>query len=124
MGTQSSGRRRRASGSALSRPTFRRFFLGYATSLLGTAMSSTASAFALLDGGAGPDGLGLVMAAGIVSIVLCLPLAGVVADRLGSRRVLLASDAVRCLAQLAFAVVLLVVHRPPLLAFVLVSGIR
>jgi MFS family permease len=108
----------------LSRPGFRRYFVGYATSLLGTAMSSTASAFALLDSGAGPDGLGLVMAAGIASIVVCLPLAGVVADRLGSRRVLLASDAVRCLAQAAFAVLLLAVARPPLWDFVAIAAVR
>jgi MFS family permease len=115
---------RHTSTTVLSRPGFRRYFLGYTTSLLGTAMSATATAFALLDTGAGADGLGLVMAAGIVSIVLCLPLAGVAADRLGSRRVLLASDAVRCLAQAAFAVELLAVARPPLWAFALIAVVR
>jgi MFS family permease len=48
----------------------------------------------------------------------------VVADRLGSRRVLLASDAVRCLAQAAFALELLAVARPPLWVFVLIGAVR
>lgn len=87
-------------------------------------MSATATAFALLDSGTGPDGLGLAMAAGIVGIVLCLPLAGVAADRFGARRVLLSADALRCLAQAAFAVELLVVSHPPLWVFVLLATVR
>jgi MFS family permease len=87
-------------------------------------MSGTATTFALLDTGADAARLGLVLAAGIVPIVLCLPLAGVVADRFGSRRVLLASDAVRCLAQTAFAVELLATSRPPLWVFILIAAVR
>src|ERR1700749_5228402 len=45
---------------------FRLFYVGYSTSLLGTAMSSVAIAFAVLgDGGTG-TGLGIVFAAKIV----------------------------------------------------------
>jgi len=108
----------------LARPAFRRYYVGYATSSLGTAMSATATSFALLNTGAGADRLGLVLASGIAAIVLFLPLAGVVADRFGSRRVLLASDAVRCLAQTAFAVELFTVARPPLWSFVLLVSMR
>ena len=97
---------------------FRRYFLGYATSLLGTAMAGPATVFAFLDTGRGADGLGLVLAAGIVPILLCLPVAGVVADRFGCRRVILFADGMRCLNRAAFACALLLVHRPPTWMFV------
>lgn len=97
---------------------FRRYFLGYATSLLGTAMAGTATTFAFLNTGRGADGLGLVLAAGIVPILLCLPVAGVVADRIGCRRVILGADALRCVNRAGFAVTLLLVHRPPTWVFV------
>ena len=86
---------------------FRRYFLGYATSLLGTAMAGPATVFAFLDTGRGADGLGLVLAAGIVPILLCLPVAGVVADRFGCRRAILFADGMRCLNRAAFACTLL-----------------
>ena len=99
--------------------SFRRYSLGYATSLLGTAMAGTANVFAFLDTGHGADGLGLVLAAGIVPILLCLPVAGVVADRIGARRVILFADGLRCLNRAAFTATLLLVHRPPVWVFVL-----
>jgi MFS family permease len=111
--------------AALGRRDFRRYFIGYASSLLGTAMAGTASTFAFLGTGRGADGLGLVSALGIVPILLCLPVAGVVADRLGCRRVLLFADALRCVNQAGFAVTLLAVHRPPVwvfAAFAVVEG--
>ncbi|HWG27838.1 MFS transporter [Actinospica sp.] len=97
---------------------FRRYFLGYATSLLGTAMAGPATVFAFLDTGRGADGLGFVLAAGILPILLCLPVAGVVADRFGCRRVILFADGMRCLNRAAFACALLLVHRPPTWMFV------
>jgi MFS family permease len=105
--------------AALRRRDFRRYFLGYTASLLGTAMAGTASTFAFLGTGRGADGLGLVSASGIVPILLCLPVAGVVADRLGARRVLLFADGLRCLNRAAFAGALLATHRPPVWVFVL-----
>jgi MFS family permease len=111
--------------AALGRRDFRRYFIGYASSLLGSAMAGTASTFAFLGTGRGADGLGLVSALGIVPILLCLPVAGVVADRLGCRRVLLFADALRCLSRAGFAVTLLAVHRPPVwvfAAFAVVEG--
>ena len=97
---------------------FRRYFLGYTTSLLGTAMAGTASTFAFLDTGRGAGGLGLIMACGIVPVLLALPVSGVVADRLGSRRVLLFADALRCGNRAAFAATLVAVDRPPVWVFV------
>jgi MFS family permease len=96
--------------SALADKDFRWFFTGYLTSKLGTAMAPVATAFAVLHTGVGPGGLGWVMAARIVPVVLLLLLGGVFADRLGGRRVMIASDLVRCGAQAAFGVLLLSGH--------------
>ncbi|HEY3480932.1 MAG TPA: MFS transporter [Streptomyces sp.] len=96
--------------SALSDKDFRWFFTGYLTSKLGTAMAPVATAFAVLHTGAGPGGLGWVMAARIVPVVLLLLLGGVFADRLGGRRVMIASDLLRCGAQAAFGLLVLSGH--------------
>jgi MFS family permease len=108
---------------ALRRPDFRRFFIGFTTSELGTAMSATATTFAILDSGKSAADLGYVMAAGIVPIVLCLLGGGVFADRIGSRRVMLGADCVRCLAQTALAIALFTT-RPPLWVFIVLVMVR
>ncbi|MEU5382964.1 MFS transporter [Kitasatospora cineracea] len=89
---------------------FRLFFTGYAVSLFGSSMASVAVAFAVLDGGGGGSGLGVVMTARIVPIVLLLVLGGAAADRLGPRRVMLGSDALRCATQAAAAALLFAGH--------------
>jgi MFS family permease len=78
---------------------FRRFYAGYATSLLGTSLSSVAIAFAVLDSGGTATSLGLVFAAGIVPQVVFLLHGGVIADRLGRRPVMLSADVLRFCAQ-------------------------
>lgn len=85
---------------------FRRFFLGYTTSLLGSAMASIALTFAILETGGGGTRLGWVMAARILPLVFMLLVGGVVGDRLGSRQAMLTADAVRCLTQLGLVAVL------------------
>lgn len=50
----------------LAAPNFRRFYLGYVTSLLGTAMSTVAIAWAVLDSGVSATGLGVVFAASVI----------------------------------------------------------
>ncbi|WP_424889153.1 MFS transporter [Streptomyces sp. XH2] len=86
---------------------FRLFFTGYATSLLGSSMASIALAFAVLRAGGGGTELGQVLAARILPLVVVLLAGGVVTDRLGSRRVMLAADALRCLTQAGLALALL-----------------
>src|SRR2546423_15050183 len=93
--------------TALADRDFRWFFTGSLPSKLGPPMAPVATAFAVLHTGAGPAGLGYVMAARIVPVVLLLLLGGVFADRLGGRRVMNASDLLRCAAQAAFALPLL-----------------
>src|SRR5436190_3075869 len=110
----------RSRAGVLAEPNFRRCYAGYVTSLLGSAMSTVAIAWAVLDSGAGATGLGYVFAAGVVSQVLTLPLAGAVADRLGRRRVMLAADALRCAAQGALAGAVFT-GRPALWVFVLLA---
>lgn len=107
-----------------AQPAFRRYYLGYATSMFGTAMAGTATSFAFLDTGRGASGLGLVMACGIAPLLLCLPLAGVLADRFGSRRVLLTADGLRCANRAAFALCLVAVPRLSLGLFVFFSVVE
>jgi MFS family permease len=89
--------------AVLADVNFRRFYIGYSTSLLGTAVSSVAIAFALLDSGGTPTGLGMVFTANIIPMVAFMLGGGVLADRLGRRRVMLAADIARCAAQAALA---------------------
>ena len=107
----------RSRRAALAHRGFRRYFLGYSASLLGSAMAGTATTFAFLDTGRGANLLGVVLALGIVPIRLCLPVAGVVADRIGARRVVLFADGLRCVNRAGFTAALLLVHRPPVWVF-------
>jgi MFS family permease len=118
-GTPVVGRR-----AAFARRDFRRYYIGYATSLFGSAMAGTAATFAFLGTGRGASDLGLVMAMGIVPILLCLPVSGVIADRLGCRRVLLFTDGLRFANRAAFAVTLLAVHRPPVWVFMFFAVVQ
>jgi MFS family permease len=101
----------------LGKRDFRRFYIGYSASLLGTAMSSVAIAFAVLGASGTPSGLGVVFAANIVPMIAFTLGGGAIADRLGRRPVMLAADAVRCAAQGGLAVSLYLGH-PRLWLFV------
>src|SRR5580700_9024141 len=96
---------------------FRLFYAGYSASLLGSAMSSVAIAFAVLGDGGTATGLGLVFAANIVPMVAFMLFGGALADRLGRRRVMLAADLVRGAAQAVLAAAL-ALGRPSLWLFV------
>jgi hypothetical protein len=96
---------------------FRLFCVGYSASLLGTAMSSVAIAFALLGDGGTPTGLGLVFTANIVPMVAFMLFGGALADRLGRRPVMLTADLVRGAAQAVLAAAL-TIGRPSLWLFV------
>jgi MFS family permease len=89
--------------AVLEQVNFRRFYIGYSTSLLGTAMSTVATAFALLDTGGTPTDLGIVLTASIADMIAFLLGGGVLADRLGRRPVMLAADVARFVAQAALA---------------------
>ncbi|MEU8267294.1 MFS transporter [Sphaerisporangium sp. NPDC049002] len=106
---------------ALSHPDLRLFFVGEATSLLGSSMSSLAVAFAVLDSGGTQTDLGYVMAARIVPMIVFLLAGGVVADRLGPRRVMMSADVVRCVTQSVLAGLLIFGHPAIWMFMVLVA---
>lgn len=100
------GRRRgqwRDAGDLLVDRRFRRFFLGYATSLIGSSMAPVAMTFAVLDSGASATDLGLVFASGVVSTIVFLVAGGVLADRVPRRAVMVGADLVSATAQFVFA---------------------
>jgi Transmembrane secretion effector len=105
-GDNSRGKWRSGKLGVLAERNFRCFYVGYTTSLLGTAMSATAIAFAVLDSGGSPTVLGVVFTANIVPMVAFMLGGGLLADRLGRRLVMLTADGARCAAQGTLAVTL------------------
>ncbi len=90
---------------------FRLLFTGQAVSVLGDALLPVALAFAILDGLDGSAAqLGLVLAAQVVPMTFLVLPAGVWADRLPRRALMLASDLGRAVVQAITAVLLLTGH--------------
>jgi MFS family permease len=101
---------------------FRRFYVGYVTSMLGTSMSGVAIVFAVLGSGGTAADLGYVAAAGIVPQVLFVLGGGLLADRLGRRPVMLGADVLRGCAQAGLAAALFL-GRPPVWLFMLLAAL-
>jgi predicted MFS family arabinose efflux permease len=97
---------RRLPASLREHRTFRLLFWGQALSVVGDRITPVAIAFAVLGLGSASD-LGLVLAAGGIPFALFALAGGVWADRVGRRRVMLASDIVRALSQSVTAALLL-----------------
>lgn len=74
---------------------------------LGANGSLIAAAFAVLDAGGDGGDVGLVAAARTLPLVVFLLIGGAVADRLPRHRVMVAANALNCLSQAAFAVLVL-----------------
>ena len=90
---------------------FRLLFTGQAVSVLGDALLPVALAFAVLDGLDGSAAqLGLVLAAQVVPMTFLVLPAGVWADRLPRRALMLASDLGRAIVQAITAALLLSGH--------------
>ncbi|MEV4221017.1 MFS transporter [Nonomuraea sp. NPDC049725] len=85
----------------------RRLLIGRALSALATALIPTTLTLAVLRATGSAEDLGLVLACELLPLLLCLPVAGVVADRLPPARVVLVADLVRCLAQAGIGIELL-----------------
>ncbi|MFJ3537696.1 MFS transporter [Streptomyces sp. NPDC090109] len=97
--------------AAPSRPAHRdprvlRWLGAYTASTLGDGVYHLALSWAAVSGGT-PAQAGLVLAVSAVPRALLMLGGGVVADRFGPRRVVIASDAVRCLVVLALAALVL-----------------
>ena len=87
---------------------FRLLFTGQAVSVLGDALLPVALAFAVLDGLDGSPGeLGLVLAAQVVPMTFLVLAAGVWADRMSRRLLMLVSDLGRAVVQAVTAALLL-----------------
>jgi MFS family permease len=106
---------------ALSERNFRLFFVGQATSQLGSGMAPVAITFAVLEHGTAND-VGYVAAAGLVPVVLFLLVGGVIADRLSRRVVMLTSDIIRTIAEIGLGIWILC-QTPPLWGFIAVAAV-
>lgn len=106
----------------LAERNFRVFYAGYATSLLGTAMSRIALTFAVLASGGSAADLGYVFAANVVPQVLVMLGGGVLADRVGRRPVMLTTDLTRLAVQGTLAGVLFT-GRPPIWLFAALAAL-
>ena len=89
--------------SLLRVPSYRRLFGAQTVSMLGDRIAPIAMAFAILDLTGSAKDLGVVLAAQTIPLAVMLLPAGVVADRLARRPLMLASDVVRFGAQGATA---------------------
>ena len=87
-------------------PQFRLFFFGQALSQIGDRITIVALPFAVLATGAGPAEVGLVVAATTLPFLLFSLVAGVIADRTSRRTLMLGSDVVRLVCQLAAGLLL------------------
>jgi len=77
---------------------------------LGSSGALIAAAFAVLEAGGDGTDVGLVAASRTVPLVLFLLVGGAVADRLPRHRVMVAANALNCLSQGAFAVLVISGH--------------
>lgn len=100
---------------------FRLLWIGQAVSATGDALVPVAFAFAALQVGHTASALGLVLAASTTARVVFLPVGGVWADRLPRQLVMLSSDAIRAVAELTLAAVLLSGHGQLWILIVLAS---
>jgi MFS family permease len=89
---------------------FRLLWIGQAVSASGDALSPVALAFATLQIAHTASALGLVLATSTTARVVFLPVGGVWADRLPRQLVMLSSDAIRAIAEVVLAVLLLSGH--------------
>jgi Major Facilitator Superfamily len=94
--------------AVLKLPQFRLLFSGEAVSVIGDGLFPVALAFAVLDElGGSPGQLGLVLAAETLPLAILILAAGVWADRLNRRNVMVVSDLGRAAVQATLATLLL-----------------
>jgi MFS family permease len=106
---------------ALKERNFLLFFIGQSASQVGSGMAPVAITFAVLQHGTASD-VGYVAAAGLTPVVIFLLVAGVLADRMSRRVVMLGSDALRALAETGLGIWILT-QRPPLWGFLVLAAL-
>src|SRR4051794_15158615 len=87
-------------------PQFRLLFLGQALSVVGDRITMVALPFAVLSVGGGATQVGFVAAAQFLPFAILSLAAGVLADRVERKRILIASDAVRMVVQITAGLLL------------------
>jgi MFS family permease len=97
-------RRRPAAGSPLADRNFRLLTIGQATSTIGDFCYAVALPWFVLSSHGGTVLLGTVLACYGVPRTALIPLGGVLADKIGPRRLMLAADVARCLLLTALTV--------------------
>jgi MFS family permease len=107
----------------LREPNFRWFFLSRTVNMLGSMMAGVALAFAVLDITDSATGLGWVLAAHTIPMVLFLLWGGVIADRFPRRLVIQASNVLSGLTQGAIAL-LVVTGRAELWMVIALSAVH
>ena len=96
--------------SALTVPNYRRYFTGQAISLTGTWMQSTAQAWLVLQLTHSATALGLVVALQTLPVLLFGPYAGVIADRVDKRKMMIVLQSMMGLQALVLGVLTLTHH--------------
>ena len=113
----------RESLTPLADRRFRFFFASRAINLWGTTMAPIALAFAVLAVEDSASALGQVLAARSIPMVLFLLLGGVLADRLGRRRVIQVSNAVSAVSQ-ALAAYLVITGQAELWQLIAIEAVN
>src|SRR5450755_4990068 len=90
--------------SALQIPNYRRFFIGQSTSLVGTWMQSVAQGWLVYTLTNSATSLGLVIALQTLPVLLLGPYAGVVADRVDKRKMMIGLQSLMGVQALVFGV--------------------
>jgi MFS family permease len=91
--------------AAFKHPNFRRYFAGQVISSVGTWLQALAITWLVLDLTGRSDRLGIAVALQFLPLLLLGAPAGVLADRVDNRRLLLATSAVSAALALAFGIV-------------------
>lgn len=89
------------------------FFIARITSLLGDVMLPIAITAAVIESGFGAEGVGYALAAQVAPFAVLLVFGGVLSDKFGARRLMVAADAARLVLQVALALLFLL-SRPEL----------
>ncbi len=93
--------------SSLSVPNYRKYFTGQAISLIGTWMQTTAQSWLVLTVTHSATDLGLVVALQTLPVLLLGPYAGVIADRVDKRRLMVVLQSAMGVQALALGVLTL-----------------
>lgn len=89
--------------AALRERSFRRLWLGQSFSALGDQLFPVAVAILVLDRGGGTTGLGFVLAARVVALLVFLLPSGVIADRWPRTWIMAGADTARALTVVGIA---------------------